>query len=280
MVPFVRAAGDDLELLFSSRDADGRSSTGRARLRVRRAGAEVHVEQAPIIGPGALGAFDDSGAMGSCLVRHEGREHLFYIGWARGVTVPFVTSIGSAVSDDGGTSFQRVSRAPVVGRSNADPYLATSPWVLVEDGLWRMWYASGVRWQATPAGPKHFYRIVYAESPDGLTWTPTGRVCIDFAGEDEYAIARPCVVRDEVGYRMWFSCRGSAYRIGYAESDDGLRWRRDDDRAGLGPGGDGWESSSVEYPCVFDRDGERWMLYNGDGYGATGVGLAVQEDAE
>lgn len=278
MVPFVRRAGGEIELLFSSRDGEGRSHTGRARLQLGREGAEVDVAQTPLIGPGALGAFDDSGAMGSCLVCNQGREHLFYIGWARGVTVPFVTSIGCAVSEDGGASFERVSRAPVVGRSDEDPFLATSPWVIVEDDRWRMWYASGVRWEATNAGPKHYYRIVDAESPDGVTWTPTGRVCIDFADDSEYAIARPCVIRDGDRYRMWFSCRGIGYRIGYAESEDGRTWHRDDDRAGLTATGEGWESHSVEYACVFDHDGTRWMLYNGDNYGETGIGLAIQQD--
>jgi hypothetical protein len=165
----------------------------------------------------------------------------------------------------------------MVGRSEHDPFLATSPWVLVEEGLWRMWYASGVRWTPTPRDARPEYRIVYAESADGIAWHPTGRVCIDFESPDEYAIARPCVIRDADGYRMWFSCRGDAYRIGYAESDDGLTWDRKDVDGGMTPEGNGWESTSVEYPCVFDHEGVRWMLYNGNGYGQTGIGLASLE---
>jgi hypothetical protein len=274
MVPFVSRGDEPLELFFSSRDERGRSHTGRARLSLTEAGGSVEVEPRPVIGPGPLGGFDDSGAMGACLVAHEGRLFLYYIGWTLAVTVPFATYIGLAVSDDGGQTFTRVSRGPVVGRTDADPFLATSPWVLVEDGRWRMWYASGVRWEATPDGPKHYYRIVYAESGDGIVWEPTGRVCIDFADAGEYAIARPCVLRGDDGYHMWFSYRGTAYRIGYADSVDGVTWRRDDGRAGLEPSGEGWDSVSVEYCCVFDRLGTRWMLFNGNNYGETGIGLA------
>ena len=277
MVPFVRSGDDGLELLFSARDASGRSHTGRAVLELSRDGARARPDVIPLLSPGPLGAFDDSGAMGSCLVHHDGREHLYYIGWSRGVTVPFATFIGCAISADGGRSFERVSRAPVVGRTDADPFLATSPWVIVEDGRWRMWYASGERWEATEAGPKHYYRIVYAESEDGIEWKPSGRVCIDFAEDDEYAIARPCVLRDDGLYRMWYSHRGSAYRIGYAESSDGLTWARQDGRQGLAPEGLGWESQSVEYGCVFDHEETRWMLYNGNNYGETGIGLAMHE---
>jgi hypothetical protein len=276
-VPFVRADGDGgLELFFSPRDTRGRSHTARGELSVSEDGPAVSNVQ-PVLAPGALGAFDDSGAMGSCLVRHDDRELLYFIGWNLGVTVPFTTFVGCAASEDG-HSYERLSAGPVIGRSVADPFLATSPWVLVEDGRWRMWYASGVRWTARETGPRHEYRIVHAESQDGLDWQPTRDVCVDFASEDEYAIARPCVIRDPDRYRMWFSHRGPAYSIGYAESDDGLTWERDDERGGLRPRGDGWESQSVEYPCVFDHDGRRWMLYNGNGYGETGIGLAVFEE--
>jgi hypothetical protein len=276
-VPFVRAGDAGLELFFSPRDGDGRSHTARGTLTLGDNGPVATVEPEPVLQPGPLGAFDDSGAMGACLVDHRGRSHLYFIGWNRGVTVPFTTFIGCAVSADGGRTFERVSPAPVVGRSDADPYLATSPWVLVDDGRWRMWYASGVRWASTAEGPQHQYRIVHAESDDGIEWRPTRDVCIDFASAAEYAIARPCVIRDGERYRMWFSHRGPAYSIGYAESDDGIRWERDDRAGGLWPSGVGWESASVEYPCVFDYEGRRWLLYNGNGYGATGIGLAVQE---
>ena len=74
---------------------------------------------------------------------------------------------------------------------------------------------------------------------------------------------------------MWYSHRGETYRIGYAESEDGLAWQRKDEEAGPDVSGAGWDSEMVEYPFVFDHEGERYMLYNGNGYGKTGVGLAV-----
>jgi hypothetical protein len=78
-------------------------------------------------------------------------------------------------------------------------------------------------------------------------------------------------------YRMWYSYRGDAYRIGYAESVDGLEWERRDAGAGIDVSADGWDSQMIEYPCVFEHGGDSLMLYNGNGYGATGIGLAVLE---
>jgi hypothetical protein len=31
----------------------------------------------------------------------------------------------------------------------------------------------------------------------------------------------------------------------------------------------------IEYPFVFDHQGSRYLLYNGNNYGETGVGLAL-----
>jgi hypothetical protein len=38
--------------------------------------------------------------------------------------------------------------------------------------------------------------------------------------------------------------------------------------------GEGWDAAMVCYPHVFEQGGNRYMLYNGDGFGRTGFGLA------
>ena len=157
-----------------------------------------------------------------------------------------------------------------------DPFLTASPWVLIDDGVWRMWYVSGTEWQVRADGPRHRYQIKYAESRDGMHWDRRGVVCIDYASPDEYAFGRPCVVNDGDLYRMWYSYRGIAYRMGYAESNDGIVWTRRDDQCIVDASADGWDSEMVTYPVVVRRLGRWEMLYNGNGYGRTGIGLARQ----
>ena len=88
----------------------------------------------------------------------------------------------------------------------------------------------------------------------------------------DYICCRPCVLGDE----MWFSYRdpGQQYRIGYAKLRGGA-WSVEPSM--IEPSGEGFEEKAVCYPCVFDHNGKRYMLYNGDGYGRTGFGLAVME---
>ncbi len=258
---------------FSGRDDRGRASIGWGDVDLG-APATWTVSEEPVIVPGPLGEFDDSGVTSSCLVNHSGTKYQFYTGWSLGVTVPFYLNVGLAVSHDGGTTYERVRKSPVLERSEIDPLLTASPWILIEGGVWRMWYVSAVRWSITGGRPRHHYHIRYAESRDGLHWNRTGVVCIDFKSDEEYAISRPCVVRDGSVYRMWYASRGESYRIGYAESADGVVWRRLDEEAGITVSRSGWDSDMIEYPCVFDAGNRRLMLYNGNDYGRTGIGIA------
>lgn len=276
-LPIVDAAsGNRVRIYFSSRDAHNRAQIGRASLDLGATASEPEFEPEPLVRIGPRGSFDDSGVTGGCIVDENGRLYLYFSGWSLGVTVPFLFYIGCALSTDGGTSFEKVSTAPVLGRNRFDPYLTASPSVLVEGGTWRMWYVSGTGWtDGAEAEPN--YNIRYAESTDGIDWRPTGQVCIDYSYPGEHAIARPHVIKDGSTYRMWYSHRGGSYRIGYAESADGLTWSRKDEEAGIGTSPDGWDSEMVAYPWVGDIGGRRRMLYNGNSYGRTGIGEAVLE---
>jgi hypothetical protein len=276
-LPTVESLEDGVWNLFLSvRDVQGRARIGRSRLRMTPAPSLDPLDPAPVLDLGALGAFDDSGVTTSCVVTDGSRRLLYYTGWSLGVTVPFYLASGVAVSERGG-AFRRVSDAPVLDRLPGDPFLNASPFVRVENGRWRMWYVAGTRWTQGYNGPRHYYNIQYAESDDGFAWHRPGRVCIDYASSEEYAIARPWVVHDGQRYRMWFSARGHRYQIGYAESPDGSAWARDDTVAGLLASGEGWDSDMVAYGAVFDWNGDRFMLYNGNEYGKTCVGIARWE---
>lgn len=262
-------------IYFSGRNAQNQSSVGYFEIGLEDPFNILRVAEAPVITPGERGMFDDSGAMGSWLTRVGDKIYFYYIGWSLAVSVPFRNAIGLAVSEDNGQSFRKHALGPVLDRSIHDPCFTASCCVLVEGGVWRMWYLSCQNWEIERGVPKHHYDIRYAESKDGIHWSRDGIICVGPEQDDEYAFSRPCVIRDDDGYKMWYSYRGSRYRIGYAESEDGLRWERKDESVGIAPSPTGWDSEMIEYPHVFDYSGRRYMLYNGNDYGKSGVGLAV-----
>ena len=276
-VPIAMNIGDShFKIFFSSRDRDGRSYTGYVIIDINSPNGIVDLSETPVLSPGSLGEFDDSGTMATWLCHQKGISYLYYIGWNLGVTVPFRNSIGLATSQDD-QKFDRYSNGPVMDRSLNEPHFCASCCVIPGADMWRMWYLSCTEWQLRNGKPEHRYHIKYATSDDGIFWKRDGIIAIDYANEEEFAISRPSVIQDADLWRMWYSYRGPTYRIGYAESYDGLKWTRLDDLAGIEPSSTGWDSEMIEYPFVFDHKGQRYMLYNGNGYGKTGFGLAILE---
>lgn len=274
MIPTVDHLQEDLyRIYFSGRDKENRSHIGFVVVRARDGELTVlEYSDEPVITLGELGCFDDNGVTPSCVVTVGHRKYFYYIGWNPGSTVRMHLFGGLAISDDGGKTFQRYSRAPIIERCRVNPFLNTAPFVLHENGEWRMYYVAGVGWVHKDL-PR--YNIQLATSHDGLNWERNGDVCIDFATENENALARPYVIKDNDTYKMWFAHKGDNYRLGYAESFDGKLWRRIDRCAGISVSPNTFDSEMVEYAAVFEHDGIKYMLYNGNNYGYDGAGWAV-----
>jgi hypothetical protein len=274
MVPIADfVQGDIYRIYFSGRNKENQSHIGYVEIDIKSPNHLLHISEHPVLSPGELGCFDDNGVTPSWIVSHAGQKYLYYIGWKPRSTTRMSLVAGLSISQDDGSTFMRASRAPIIKLTDGEPFsILTGPCVLKENDLWRMWYVSGVGW-AHPDLPR--YNIKYAESTDGFHWEQSGTVCIDFASSNENALARPCVLKENDRYKMWYSYKGDAYRIGYAESADGLHWQRQDNDVGIDVSPSGWDSEMIEYAYVFLHKGIRYMLYNGNNYGQGGIGLAV-----
>ncbi|WND03209.1 hypothetical protein QGN29_02355 [Temperatibacter marinus] len=270
--PVVRPMGDDIvRVYFSGRSEQNQAHISWLEIDMNDPLTVQRLCDKPVLSPGDVGLFDDSGVSMGCFAEINGKTHLFYLGWNLGVTVPWRNSIGAAVEQDDG-SFVRVSKAPILDRCHADPYSISYPWILQDDKEFHIWYGSNLAWGDAQEDMAHLMK--YARSDDGLNWNREGHVALPFKDEGEYAMSKPCVIKDPDGFKMWYSYRGLAYRIGYAESKDGKTWVRKDEEVGISVSEEGWDSETVEYPCVFDHKGSRYMLYNGNAYGLTGFGMA------
>jgi hypothetical protein len=265
-----------VRIYFTCRDGAQRSHCGWVEIDLRRPDVPLRLADQPVLAPGAVGFFDDSGAMLCWITPTKGGDRFYYQGWNLGTNVPFRNSIGLAVRDGDGRLHLH-SPGPILDRGPHDPCFVGSPCVLREGAGWRMWYLSCVEWVPQDQGFRHRYHIKHAASDDGVQWQRDGTVCIDFQSEAEYAICRPSVLYEGGVYRMWYCYRGAAYRIGYAVSADGLSWQRRDAEAGIDVSPSGWDAEMIEYPHVFDHGGARYMAYCGNGYGRAGFGLAVLE---
>ncbi len=233
----------------------------------------------PVLDIGVLGEFDDCGANAFGIVTAGSRKYLYYQGWQRTTKAPFLIFSGVAVSEDGQSPFRRIARVPALDRTAEEPYLRGAPYVLRDERQFRMWYVSGTGWTLHDGIVRYRLVVRVATSEDGLQWKGETSVCLEPEG-DEYALGRPCVVRDGNTYRMWYSIRSFArpYQLGYAESTDGVSWTRRDDSVGMARSESGWDSEMICYAYVVNAGDRRYLFYNGNQHGSTGFGVARWAD--
>lgn len=281
-VPFIERLNDDLiRIYFSSRNNDNKSLTGWADFKIDNLfEGPVNISKEPLVNLGRTGMFDEDGVMGCHITKVNGKRNFYYIGWNLGHSTPFRNAIGLAVENEEG-GFAKVSEGPIIDRSIYDKCFVASNCVFQDEECYRMYYLSCDEWLNEGGKLTHKYNIKYAESLDGVNWNREGIVAIDFRYENEYAISVPRVIKEDNIYKMWYSYRGGEkselYRIGYAESIDGKVWDRKDELVEFTGENSDWDSDMICYPYVFDYKGGRFMLYNGNGYGKTGFGIAELE---
>lgn len=257
-------------------DSDRVGRVGFVDVSARDPRTILQVSAEPVLEVGRPGSFDDNGVNPLSIVEQDGRLYLYYVGWQLGVQVRYFLFVGLAVSTDGGERFVRHSEVPVLDRADGEMFVRTAAHVLRDGDIWRMWYIAGDGWTDVDGRSVPTYNMRYLESDDLTEWGRQGRVCLDLATPDEFGFGRPFVLKDEGGFKMWYSIRtrSKGYRLGYAESPDGVHWLRKDEELGLDVSPDGWDSEMVCFSCVQPTRYGTYLFYNGNNYGETGFGVA------
>jgi predicted GH43/DUF377 family glycosyl hydrolase len=280
-VPTALVMGDIIRIYYAARDDEGKSYPVFIDVSADEPTKILHIEKEPVLTRGKPGTFDDDGVMPGYVTSVDDNIFMYYSGWNAKVSTPYHNATGLAVSRDG-VKFARVYEGPVMDRSPTEPYLAVTPSMLFENNQWKAWYISGIRWDLVNGKYEPVYVIKYATSEDGVTWNRPPELCIAQRHEQE-AFSHPSVINFNDQYHMWYCFRDSknyrggtgSYRMGYATSDDGVNWDRKDDQAGIDVSDSGWDSEMVCYPYIVEAKDRKYMFYNGNGFGQTGIGVAL-----
>lgn len=269
---------DRLRVYYTALDAEKFGQGGYVDLDPADPVRVLDVSPDPVLTLGDLGDFDDAGANPFSVVDFGGRKLMYYLGWQRTLRAPYQTFTGLAFEAADGR-FEKWRRAPVLERTDEEPHIRGAPCVIRDGERLLLWYISSSRWTRRD-GDLHYHVLIrHAVSHDGTSWTVDPHVCLA-PDPGEYALGRPSVIREGGLYRMWYSIRSfeRPYVIGYAESEDGVRWTRMDERAGIARSQSGWDSEMICFPNVIRAGGRLLMFYNGNNHGASGFGCAVWED--
>lgn len=264
---------------FSGRDTQNIGSAGFFDIDLRKPDSIYNISRDPVLSPGPIGTFDCDGIIPSCVVKVNDLLYMYYIGWNKGWKKPlFRASVGLAISRDGGSTFEKYSKAPIFDRSADNPITVSAPFVYKCGDKYVMNYTSIERWENIDDEFYSWYYTKRAVSTDGIHWSTNGEVVLPLK-EGENHIARMAVVTHKGNWEGWYSYtdeKVGQYRIGYAVSSNGLDWIRKDEEAGITLSETGWDSEALAYPYVIVWDNKRFMFYNGNRLGYDGIGLAVE----
>jgi hypothetical protein len=144
--------------------------------------------------------------------------------------------------------------------------------------MFKLWYVAGNDWTELRGKMMPVYDLRYQESVDGLRWSDSGTLSMALTGDDEHGFGRPWIVkRDDGTYQMFYSIRRrsfAAYRLGYAESSDGIEWVRKDDDMGLDVSPTGIDSEAIMYSAPISVGKKTYCFYNGNNFGEQGFCVA------
>lgn len=250
----------------------------------------LYIHNKALLSFGQPGSFDEHGTMMSDILFHENKYWLYYLGWQRSCTVPYITTLGLARSDDG-INFTKVSEGPILGISKSVPLGVAKTSIIVENNKYHMWYTHYTPWikHTLSNQPPHEniiyrpnYDIRYATSLNGIDWEIKD-VCISPLHSNE-ALGAPCVRKIDDKYHMWYGYRdginengkSGGYKVGYAISDNKKNWERKDNKNIIQTSSQGWDAEMVCYPNILQLKNSRkkYMFYSGNYYGKDGFGYA------
>lgn len=183
---------------------------------------------------GGKNRFDAIAAVDVHILKEGPLYKAWYTGWdgsfmnkGDGTSEKIYHRIGYATSTDGQTwtKFPGNFDGAIVATGDpgsADEYGAEDPYVIRENGLYRMWY-SGFD------GKKR--NILYAISEDGINWKKNGvAIHAGSSGEpDEVSVRSPVVIKRRGVYELWYEGHATTFPRVHtlrAVSSDGVNWKK------------------------------------------------------
>jgi hypothetical protein len=268
-----------LRIYISSCDSSGISRVGYIDVNPNNPKEIISIAETPILDVGLPGTFDENGVVLTAVLHlPSGATYIYYVGFELGMKIRYRLLTGLSIRNDHSV-FKKIRQVPILERSEEEYYFRCGTFVILDNQLFKCWYVAGNEWQIVDGKSMPKYKIKYLESKDGINWADEGQVCIDIENEDEYAFGRPYVVKENDIYKMFYSIRKKklGYRLGYAESSNGIDWVRKDHLMNLDVSEDGWDSQAISYSAYFKYKDKTYLFYNGNNFGESGFGYAELE---
>lgn len=236
----------------------------------------------PILDIGEDGMFDENGVFPAHAVVLDGKIYLYYTGFQKGYKIPYYNFGGLAISEDG-EFYKRVSKAPILDRSDEGLYVRAGESVLKDGNIYRVVYSAGSSFLEVGGKKRPCYDIYYQETLSPYLIGKTGKKIISANYNIEHGLGRPQIIKIREEYYVFFTRRilNMKYFLGAAKSKDCVIWEKDEKIfSNMKHSENGFDSEMIYFPSVvYVPPINKYLLfYCGNDFGKTGFGYAELEE--
>jgi hypothetical protein len=198
-------------------------------------------------------------------------KSLSVMGWKNYVDKHWEGRIGYIPFDAQGNLTQ-LEPKPWMDLDSQDSISLSYPAIYEDHNSTVIWYGSTLTWDAGNGEMLHILKEARLSS-DGRVMK--GDKKLPYVLGSAQAFSRPAVVQIDKNFLLAYSYRGNKtkYRIGFMLLGN---FNSASHLGGISPfltSKDEWESEMVEYPSFLSFQEELFMLYNGNAFGKTGIGI-------
>jgi len=279
MLPSPDVRNDCVRVYFASCDGDLRGRIFSADLDKTDPRSVLRRPAEAVLDLGEAEAFDADGVNPSQLLRVNGAQYLYYIGWKRrDESVPYTLFAGLAISEDDGLTFKRATKSPILPPTDGEAYFRTAPHVYAVSGGWAMYYIGGGSFFTSRTGKRlPLYGLCRSYSKDGISWSGAETLMQPDAAAGEIGFGRPFLWHDCEGrVCLYISVRTETGYTLCSFPDSGDGFARDKAHHVVSVSDSGWDSEMTCFGAPYRAAGSEFLLYNGNQFGRTGFGVATR----
>jgi hypothetical protein len=266
----VKISDKLIRLYFNSRDFENRSSIYSIDLCVDKIALKLDSIKLQHVFGRPESYFSHGISVGNYFQLNQ-KMYVSVMGWKINPGEHWIGRIGKIEIDSQG-DLLNLEDSAWFDIDSLDPISLSYPAIYQHNQTVSMWYGSTVTWDAGNGEMLHILKE--KKSTDNFLFTSTNSV-IPYQIGTAQAFSRPSIVEFRGRNLMAYSFRGAQdkYKIGFVWLDDFSTATQLGGLPAFLPSHNDWENEMVEYPSLFVHESKLLMLYNGNNYGKTGVGL-------
>jgi hypothetical protein len=278
MAPTAIEHGDEvIRVYLGCWDVNGISRIGWIDVDKNDPTKVLNVCDSPALDIGEDGCFDENGVFPGHAFKFEDKVILYYTGFQLGQKIRHYNFGGAAVSNDGDV-FTRLSKSPVLDRSEEGLFVRAGQSVIVKDGIFHTVYSAGSSWVDVAGNLRPVYDVIYQTSTSPFNFDNIGNLVIKHDSRVEHGLGRPQIIELNGEIYIFYTRRklDMKYSFGFSRfSTNDLVSHRLDYQMNIDHSEIGFDSEMIYFPSVVQvkTTGRVFLFYSGNGFGGKGLGV-------